>query len=212
MKISVCSILICFVFFVACHKPEQNTGKVVENSQENTSKNNISDTSLIQNNAHPNGPYTKTNKQGVIIEKGVFNNGQQDGIRFLYFENGKIKTEEPYKSGIFEGLFKEYSSNGKLYQEGTYHNNSMTGVWKTYYDTGELKEEVQFVDNNENGPFREYFKNGKVKYEGTYKGGDFEEGEMKVYSEDGILVKKLDCKKGKCNTVWVKKGYEDVKK
>lgn len=88
----------------------------------------------------------------------------------------------------------------------------MTGVWKTYYETGELKEEVSFVDNNENGPFKEYHKNGKTKYEGTYKDGDHEEGEMKVYNEDGEIIKKLDCKKGICNTVWIKKGYEDVKR
>lgn len=212
MKKAVWSILICLLLFFACRQAEQNAGNTTENSQENISTNSSSDTSLAQNNAHPNGPYTKKNKQGVIVEKGVFNNGQQDGIRYLYFDDGKIKTEEPYIAGSFEGLFKEYSSNGKLYQEGTYHNNSMTGVWKTYYDTGELKEEVMFVDNNENGPFRQYYKNGKVKYEGTYKDGNFEEGEMKLYNEEGILIKKLDCKKGKCNTIWVKKGYEDVKK
>jgi len=88
----------------------------------------------------------------------------------------------------------------------------MTGVWKTYYDTGELKEEVLFKDNNENGPFKKYYKSGKVKYEGVYKDGDHEDGELKLYSEEGELIKKQDCVRGDCNTIWVKKGYEDAKK
>lgn len=158
------------------------------------------------------GPYTKNDEEGHLMEKGLLKNGQQEGKRTVYFPSGKLRIEELYKNGEYEGTFKEYYESGKLMQEGQYVKNSMTGIWKTYYDTGELKEEVLFKDNNENGPFKKYHKNGKIKWEGVYKDGDHEEGELKLYNEDGELIKKQDCIKGDCNTIWVKKGYEDVKK
>ena len=157
------------------------------------------------------GPYSKNDEDGKLLEKGTIKNGVPEGKRTVYYPNGKVRTEELYVKGNYQGPFKEYFDNGKLMQEGQYDNNVMTGIWKTYYETGELKEEVTFSDNNENGPFKTYYKSGKVKWEGVYKDGDNEEGELKLYNEAGELIKKKDCVHGDCNTIFVKKGYEDVK-
>ena len=170
------------------------------------------DSSLIHDTSRPDGVYEDKNANGIVTERGEIRNGVQDGKRYTYFADGKPRTEENFVNGSYEGTFKEFHQNGKLFQEGHYSHNAMNGIWKTYYDTGELKEEVTMVANNENGPFKEYHKNGKIKYEGTYKDGDHEDGEMKVYNEEGELIKKLDCKMGECNTIWVKKAYEDFKR
>lgn len=205
-------VFLVILVFLSCNNHEKKVEESLIPESSNDTSFTETDTSLTRNVSHADGPYFEKNEKGIVLEKGTYKNGKQSGKRYLFFEDGKIKTEENYSEGNFEGPFKEYFKNGNLYQEGIYKNNSMTGVWKTYYETGELKEEVSFVDNNENGPFKEYHKNGKTKYEGTYKDGDHEEGEMKVYNEDGEIIKKLDCKKGICNTVWIKKGYEDVKR
>jgi antitoxin component YwqK of YwqJK toxin-antitoxin module len=208
MRLLTLSILATILLLFSCKNNESTNTQ----SADSPAIHEDIDTSLTRNITRSDGPYSEKNDKGVIVEKGEFKNGLQEGKRFLYFDNGAVKAEENYVKGNFEGPFKEFFENGKLFQQGQYVNNAMTGIWKTYYDTGELKEEVTFVENNENGPFKEYHKNGKVKYEGSYKDGDNEDGEMKVFNEDGELVKKLDCKKGKCTTIWVKKGYEDVKR
>lgn len=198
---------------VGCKNNEPPSTEVpVEVTEETQSADAEIDSSLLHDTSRPDGVYSDKNEKGTIVEKGEIRNGVQVGKRTTYFDNGAVHTEENYVNGSYEGPFKEYKPNGKLFQEGQYSNNAMSGVWKTYYDTGELKEEVTFIENNENGPFKEYHKNGKVKYEGTYKNGDHEDGEMRVYNEDGELIKKLDCKAGDCNTIWIKKGYEDVKR
>ena len=84
----------------------------------------------------------------------------------------------------------------------------MTGKWKGYYDNGALKEEVIFVNNQENGPFIEYYPNGKLKAEGTYLEGDYEQGELKLYNESGELIRRMNCEKGVCKTVWKAEGEE----
>ncbi len=192
---------ICMVFFlsIGCNQPKPTSSDVVKNEGDKSI--NAKD-----------GPYVKNDEEGHLMEKGVLKNGQQEGKRTVFFPSGKVRIEEMYIKGEYDGPFKEYFDNGKLMQEGQYVKNSMTGIWKTYYETGELKEEVLFKDNNENGPFKKYYKSGKVKYEGVYKDGDHEDGELKLYSEEGELIKKQDCVKGDCSTIWVKKGYEDAKK
>lgn len=64
-------------------------------------------------------------------------------------------------------------------------------------------EEVMFADNEENGPFTEYHKNGSLKAEGNYLNGDNEHGLLKLYNEEGELVRKMQCDSGICQTTWV---------
>ena len=139
---------------------------------------------------------------GKILETAHYKNGQLNGLRTVFYENGQAQVVEQYENGIFKGLFKTFYENGALKLEGEYTNGMMNGKWKGYYDSGELKEIVTFVDNEENGPFVEYFKNGKTKTEGNYLDGDNEHGELKMYNEAGDLVRKMDCNKGVCRTIW----------
>ncbi|MCB9272045.1 MAG: hypothetical protein H6561_21145 [Lewinellaceae bacterium] len=78
----------------------------------------------------------------------------------------------------------------------------MSGVWKRYYQGGQLMEEVAFSGNKENGPFKEYYENGNIKAEGSYLNGPKEDGELKLYDEQGTLVKKMECSDGVCHTTW----------
>jgi antitoxin component YwqK of YwqJK toxin-antitoxin module len=110
--------------------------------------------------------------------------------------------------GAFQGAWKTFHENGQLKLEGEYIDNKMEGLWKGYYDNGGLKEEVHFKGNEENGAFIEYYKNGKLKAEGAYLGGDNENGLLKLYDETGELIKKMDCKKGVCRTIWTKEDGE----
>ena len=166
------------------------------------------------------------NDQGQVIEEYTVNkDGLKDGIYKAYDDQGNLMEESQYKDGVlhgerkifdkgvlysietrvkdeYEGPYKSYYENGQINMEGDYSDGAMNGPWKRYYPSGQLMEIVELVNNNENGPFVEYYENGNLKAEGNYKDGDNEHGLLKLYSEDGQLVKKMDCKEGICRTIW----------
>ena len=145
---------------------------------------------------------------GQLLETAFYENGQLQGERTLYHENGAIQAIEFYENDIFTGNFQAFYENKQLELTGKYINGQMDGEWKRYYDSGELMEIVTFVENEENGPFIEYYKNGKTKAAGNYLAGDNEHGELKLFDENGELIKKMNCNKGLCQTSWTKEENE----
>lgn len=148
------------------------------------------------------GLYVKIDPQGNKVEEAQFASDTLHGFRILYYENGDTQIVESYQMGGFEGDYKVYYPGGQLKMLGKYEDNVMTGKWKVYYENGGLKEEVTFKNNQENGPFVEYHPNGNLKAEGTYLNGDYEQGELKLYDENGKHIKTMMCEKGVCRTIW----------
>ena len=50
----------------------------------------------------------------------------------------------------------------------------------------------------------------KTKAAGNYLAGDNEHGELKLFDENGELIKKMNCNNGLCQTSWTKEENEDV--
>lgn len=152
------------------------------------------------------GKYSKMSPEGNLIETANFHNDTLNGLRVIYYESGDTQIVEHYKNGMFVGPYQAFYEGGNLELEGSYAANSMEGTWKRFYPTGQLMEEVNFQDNQENGPFTEYHENGQLKAEGYYKDGDNEHGLLKIYDEQGELVKTMNCQHGVCRTVWEKES------
>lgn len=143
-----------------------------------------------------------TNSEGILIEAAQYRSDTLNGLRIIFNEKGDTSIVEQYEMGHFVGEYRLYHDNGVLKQKGVYINNEMTGDWETYYDNGQLKERVRFQNNMENGPFIEYHKNGNLAAEGAYLEGDYEHGELKIYDEDGQLLRTMMCENGRCSTTW----------
>jgi antitoxin component YwqK of YwqJK toxin-antitoxin module len=162
------------------------------------------------------GIYTAFYPPGKKYEEANYINDTLHGERKLYFESGELEVVENYDMGNFISPYKRFFENGKVQQEGSYENNIASGEWKKYYQNGQLEEMVMLKDNEENGPFQEYYENGNLKTEGTYKGFDEdlsrprEHGLLKLYNEEGTLIKKMNCTLGICRTIWTLEGG-DVK-
>ena len=153
------------------------------------------------------GLYRLSSKQGKLLEIATYENDTLHGNRILFYaETGDTQIIESYNRGKFEGEYRVFYPNGNLEQLGVYTANIMEGTWTRFYETGEPMEEVVFVDNNENGPFKEYYQNGHLKAEGYYKDGDNEHGALKMYDEEGELIKTMNCVKGICKTIWKKEN------
>ncbi len=160
--------------------------------------------SKLVHNSAKEGIYRKMSPDSVLIEVANYHNDTLDGRRILFSMKGDTETIETYRGGVFEGPYLAYYTNGKLEFTGVYQNNSMEGIWERFYESGQLMEKVTFSNNQENGPFVEYNENGTIKTEGTYTNGDNEDGELKMYDKNGILIRKMQCDNGMCKTIWKK--------
>jgi len=141
-------------------------------------------------------------QKGKLMEKAHYLHDTLDGIRILFYENGDTNIRETYHRGIFEGEYQLFYEGGQIKQAGQYVDNEMFGDWTQYYENGNIKEIVHFKHNQEDGPFKEYHPNGKIATEGHYADGDFEQGELKIYNEEGILSRIMQCNHGRCETTW----------
>ncbi len=150
----------------------------------------------------PVGTYRLYLPNGQIGIERTFVKGKIEGEERIYYDNGQLEKIATYKNGVYEGNFIFYYPDGKLEQEGTYSDDRIVGKLKTYYRSGELKEIVTFEQGEENGDFIEYFANGNIKTEGGYKGGNFLDGLIKRYDEEGNLIQKSQCDKGDCIVTW----------
>ena len=163
------------------------------------------------------GLYTEFYPNGEKYEEANYVNDTLHGERKKYYESGAIELIENYSMGAIDAEFKRYYEDGALQQEGLYKEHVAVGEWKKYYKNGQLEELVTLVNNEENGPFQEFYENGNMKAEGNYKGFDEEanrpreHGLLKMYNEEGKLVKKMNCDLGICRTIWTLEDG-DVKK
>ena len=155
------------------------------------------------------GKFERFDPDGNIFERARYVNDTLEGERTLFYTSGSPEIVEQYVSGLLDGPFLTYYENSQTELEGQYVRGVMEGVWKRYYEDGQLMEEVTFADNMENGPFVEYHENGNLKAEGQYKGGDREQGLLKLYDENGELYRKMECDDGICHTIW-SRSDEDV--
>jgi antitoxin component YwqK of YwqJK toxin-antitoxin module len=145
---------------------------------------------------------------GILVEEASFIKDTLEGERILYYTGGNVNIRENYRKGHFHGPYTKYHPNGKLYIEGNYVSNEMVGLWKTFYKSGALKEKVTFANNLENGPFTEFYENGNIKAEGAYQDGDKEHGLLLLYDSTGLLIRRMECNMGICNTIWKLEGIE----
>ncbi|HJW28199.1 MAG TPA: hypothetical protein VJ508_03000, partial [Saprospiraceae bacterium] len=71
------------------------------------------------------GPYTKRDANGLLLETGTLLNGVQSGIRELYYPDGKVKVRERYVNGQMDDLYQYYHPNGAIQLKGYYVGGEM---------------------------------------------------------------------------------------
>ncbi|MCP4442147.1 MAG: toxin-antitoxin system YwqK family antitoxin [Aureispira sp.] len=150
------------------------------------------------------GFYKFYHLNGKVAIDRMYIRGKVDGDEKTYYDNGQLESVAIVKKGVYDGPFYYYYEDGTIKQEGEYIKNSIEGQLKTYYSSGQLKETVTMLKTMEQGPFIEYYENGNLRAKGAYKDGDQKHGVIEIYSSEGVLIRKLDCELGKCETIWEK--------
>lgn len=138
--------------------------------------------------------YCNTSGQPILIEKRDANGSVISKVTNQYHSNGKLEKEiTTNRSGINEGIYKEYYSNGNLKTEGTYKSGFQNGPWVYYYENGKIKAKGNFTNgngsdpgstgiprNNRNGEWYLYEENGNISQINNWKNG-IQFGEQIVY-------------------------------
>lgn len=107
---------------------------------------------------------------------------------YYHYASTDVMTKENYKNGKLEGVRTVYFPNGKMAEQINYVNNLKQGAYKKFTESGIVLEESFFSKNEYDGLaiFRDV--NGVVISKGTFSKG-VKIGIWEVL-EDGKLVKK----------------------
>lgn len=125
--------------------------------------------------------YHKGGKVIMTLENYV--NGNLEGLKSVFYPDGKIAEETIYSNGIKSGPYKKYTQKGIVLEEATYKNNEFhgpaiykdpdgnivakglfkegkkVGIWQ-FYQSGKLVSEENF-----NKPPRKFQKRKNVRKE-----------------------------------------------
>lgn len=74
--------------------------------------------------------------QNTILKNGIRYNLQNkplNGIVKVYYPNGVLLLEMPYKNGLMDGIARGYREDGKLYEEIIYRKSRE--IKKIFYPT-----------------------------------------------------------------------------
>lgn len=131
-------------------------------------------------------------RKGNKVSEGVINKDRQNEGEWKYYhqESPQIMSLETYKNGKLEGVKKVFYKDGKIASETHYVNGVKEGVHKQYAENGVVIEEIPYKNNQFNGWVIYRDRHGKTTAEGKYEKG-LKKGIWKFY-EDGKLVKEVD--------------------
>lgn len=98
---------------------------------------------------------------GIIVEKGEFNNGEKNGEWLTYSRKGKLIRKINYNNGILHGKVELYFLNGSPKLNGEFVNGNKVGKWIYYTEKGKIKLEGSYENNRPTGIWTINDKKGK---------------------------------------------------
>jgi len=97
----------------------------------------------------------------TIMTTEIYQNNRLEGLRTVFFENGKKAQETIYRNGLKEGKDIHYNETGSVLKEFIYVNDILEGPVKLYNYDGSLLREGNYKANRKHGNWK-YYKNGKL--------------------------------------------------
>ncbi|TGD59085.1 toxin-antitoxin system YwqK family antitoxin [Flavobacterium humi] len=129
-------------------------------------------------------------KKNKVSEGNIINKLRQGAWKYYHKGTKAIMSVENYVDDKIEGIRKVFYTNGKLGEEIPYKNNLKEGVAKKYNQEGKLIEESTFVKGLMEGPYKVYDEAGNIVITGAFK-NDKKKG-IWQYFEKGKLVRKMN--------------------
>ena len=105
------------------------------------------------------------NKTNAVMSTETYNDqGELDGEKFVFYENGQMAEKSNYVKGKLEGLSTWYSEKGIVLKEFFYENDELHGMSKYYDNIGQLLAQGAYKRGRKHGVWK-YYTNGKLTEE-----------------------------------------------
>jgi antitoxin component YwqK of YwqJK toxin-antitoxin module len=139
-------------------------------------------------NGKLHGVYKEFN--GTKADKEInYLNGLQNGLKKVFYPNGKLMEEGIYKNNLRDGYARWYSENGNMFLESYYSNGVLEGKQTSFDKDGKLVSETSYKNNYMEGLYLEYFEDGiTIKIKGYYS-KDLKNGSWEELDKDGKVLK-----------------------
>jgi antitoxin component YwqK of YwqJK toxin-antitoxin module len=111
-----------------------------------------------------------TPEKGIYkkVSTGIYKNGLQQEVDTLFFPSGKVYLTRTFVDGEENGQRTEFYENGRIKEQGQLRDIYKEELW-TYNDSaGNLIKTVNYLHNNMSGEYHDYYRNGQLKSKGTY--------------------------------------------
>ena len=145
------------------------------------------------------------NKQSVFAD-----DGELEGVRTEWYENGQKKEEINLKNGKIDGLWTGWNEDGQKVKEINYKNRKIDGLWTVWNEDGQKVTERNYKNGEIDGKFTYWNEDGQKVKEMNYKNGEID-GLWTVWNEDGQKVTETNYKNGEANglrTQWYENGQK----
>ncbi|KAF2508403.1 hypothetical protein EYY60_14835 [Flavobacterium zhairuonense] len=106
--------------------------------------------------------YHKASKLVMTLEN--YKNGKLEGVRSVFYPDGKIAEETTYKNGLKDGVYKKYGQNAILLEQSTFKDNLYNGDAIFYDSEGIMASKGKFLNGKKVGRWQFYLK-GKLTKE-----------------------------------------------
>ena len=111
------------------------------------------------------------------------------GKQTKYYKTGIVQGVQYFKDGVPHGKCEAYTEAGVLNKVFYYVDGKLDGPYTFYYPDGKVMRTGTFKNDMDYGPSTRYHANGKLYMEESYNEQGVQEGEVKTYDEQGILIK-----------------------
>lgn len=96
----------------------------------------------------------------IVMTIEHYKNGKLEGLRSVYYPNGKIAEETNYKSNIKNGSYKKYSENAIILEESNFKNGEYDGLSVFKEADGNIVSTGKFLNGKKVGIWQ-FFEKGK---------------------------------------------------
>lgn len=99
----------------------------------------------------------------IVMTTENYSKGKLQGLRSVFYPDGKIAEEISYKNNLKDGIYKKYTEKGIALEESIFKNNEYNGL-AIFNDTdGNEVSKGQFVNGKKAGIWQFFEKGKKVK-------------------------------------------------
>lgn len=138
--------------------PKENSAYTIVYDQK---KNKVSEGKVV--NKVSEGKWIYYHKAStVIMATENYSKGKLEGLRSVFYPNGKIAEEILYKNNLKNGIYKRYTESGIIIEESNYKNNEFDGM-ATFRDPddGNIVSKGKFTNGKKTGVWQ-FFEKGKL--------------------------------------------------